>query len=177
MTADLIVFGAVGIIAVLAGIGVVVAGNAVHSALFLAVNFLCLAVLYVTLNAEFLAAVQAVIYAGAVLVLFLFAVTLLPMAPSSTGKGFLWRTAFALGLTVSLLVEIVAALILFTGSATPGSPSAASGAASSVTSSVDGSPEAIGQTLFTDFLFPFEIASVLLLVAIVGAMVLSRRRL
>ncbi|TAK31296.1 MAG: NADH-quinone oxidoreductase subunit J [Chloroflexota bacterium] len=168
MGGETVFFVVVAIIAVLAGIGVVAARRVVHSAVLLALNLLSVAVLFVTLNAQFLAAVQALIYAGAVMVLFLFAIILLPIVPSPASRSFMRRAGFALGLSIALLVEVMAAVLLFANGGLPELPASSN--------EVAGSPEAIGQLLFTDYLFPFEVASVLLLVAIVGAMVLAGRR-
>ena len=165
---EIILFVVVAIIAVAAGIGVVAARSMVHSAVLLALNLLSVAVLYVTLNAQFLAAAQAFVYAGAVMVLFLFAIILLPIVPSPTSRSLVRRSAFAVGLAVALFVEVVAAVLLFASGGLLSLPAAST--------EVTGSPEAIGQVLFTDFLFPFEVTAVLLLVALVGAMVLAGRR-
>ena len=165
---EIVLFVVVAIIAVAAGIGVVAARSMVHSAVLLALNLLSVAVLYVTLNAQFLAAAQAFVYAGAVMVLFLFAIILLPIVPSPTSRSLVRRSAFAVGLAVALFVEVVAAVLLFASGGLLSLPAAST--------EVTGSPEAIGQVLFTDFLFPFEVTAVLLLVALVGAMVLAGRR-
>jgi len=165
---EIVLFVVVAIIAVAAGIGVVAARSMVHSAVLLALNLLSVAVLYVTLNAQFLAAAQAFVYAGGVIVLFLFAILLLPIVPSPTSRSLVRRSAFAVGLAVALLLEVVAAVLLFAIGGLPPLPAAST--------EVTGSPEAIGQVLFTDFLFPFEVTAVLLLVALVGAMVLAGRR-
>jgi NADH-quinone oxidoreductase subunit J len=127
-------------VAVIAALGVIFNRNVIYSALALLANFAVLAVLYVLLNAQFIAAIQVVVYAGAVVVLFLFVVMLL-------GAG----TAVFDG-------EIGGAL----GSDTPARIAAV------------GQTQAIGAALFTDFLLPFELTSVLLLVGLLGAVVLGQ---
>ncbi len=157
-----IFFLLVGAVAVGSALAMVLSSNTVHSALFLLVNLFSLAVLYLTLGADFLAAVQVIIYAGAIMVLFMFVITLL--SPGSEGPlgGVRGRTAPALALCLALLVEV--GLLLRSGTLPP----AGSGSAVGI--------EQVGEALFTRYLFPFEVVSLLLLVAVVGAIVLARRR-
>lgn len=148
---------------------VVALKNPVYSALSLLVMFFHVAGLYVTLHAEFLAAVQIIVYAGAILVLYLFVVMLLNVKRDDRYHSQ-WRVAAFVCLP--LLMEF---LVLLTGSAVsanpvrpslpPGPPDAAAG----------GNTLAIGETLFSTYLFPFEVASLILLVAMIGAIVLAKR--
>jgi NADH-quinone oxidoreductase subunit J len=159
-----LVFYAFAAIAVAAALGVVSLRNPVHSALSLAVVFVCLAAMYVLLNAPFIAAAQVMIYAGAILILFLFVIMLL--APEiERGEGVLrFQRVFAAVFGLALVAELV---IVLAAVALPAS-------ASALTAS--GDVHAIGKLLFTDFLLPFEITSVLLLVAMVGVIVLAKRK-
>src|ERR671920_1003186 len=101
------------IVAGAASIAMITARNSIHSALFLVVNFFCLAVLYLTLNAEFLAVIQIVVYAGAIMVLFLFVITLLNPGREETEDRLGAQRPLALALGLGLLVEIV--LLLSSG--------------------------------------------------------------
>src|SRR5436305_5560793 len=101
------------VVAVAAGIAMITARNSIHSALFLVVTFFCLAVLYLTLNAEFLAAIQIVVYAGAIMVLFLFVITLLNPGREETDDRLRAQRPFAIALGLALLVEV--ALLLRSG--------------------------------------------------------------
>ena len=148
--------------------------NPVYSVLLLVASFGALAGLYIQLDAPFVAVAQIIIYAGAVMVLFLFVVMLLN-APQEDAAGWdrthpLRQPAFVrLGglLALLLLVQLVWALLQSSGIDAP----VASRAGSEVVSSVRG----LGRTLFTDYVFAFEATSILILVAIVGVVVLARR--
>jgi NADH-quinone oxidoreductase subunit J len=148
---------------------VVSAKSSVHSVLFLVANFLCVAMLYVVLQAEFLAVIQVLVYAGGIVVLYLFVVMLvnLKRGPEATQDP---RRRERLGIVLSgaVLAELVAiALYAFTTPmpAGPGTPAIA------------GNVERVGWALYVDYLIPFEVASVLLLVAMVGAIILAKREL
>jgi NADH-quinone oxidoreductase subunit J len=161
----MVIFFVLAAVAVLAAVGVVAQRNAVRSALFLLVHFICLAGLYILLNAQFVAMVQIIVYAGAIVVLFLFVVMLLGMERAEEAPDL--RPYFGLAgvlLGVLLLAGVVWALL----SVAPGTLSAGT-SGSSVRS--------IGTALLTDFAVPFELASVVLLVAMVGAIALARRKL
>jgi NADH-quinone oxidoreductase subunit J len=159
------VFAALG---VLAALGVVIARTPVRSALSLAVVFLSLAVMYLLLNAPFIAVAQVMIYAGAVLILFLFVIMVLNPR-LELGIGTLsTQTVAAFGITVVLIVEL--AIILSNAQLAP-----ATGQFTPEFVSQAGHVQVIGSLLFSEFLLPFEIASMLLLVAIVGAISLAKR--
>jgi NADH-quinone oxidoreductase subunit J len=160
----MVIFSVLAIIAVAAGVGVIAQRSAVKSALFLLVNFCCLAGLYILLNAQFLAMVQVIVYAGAIVVLFLFVVMLLGMERAEESPDpRRYQLVAGVLLGVLLLAGIIWALIPAT------SGTAAGPAASNV--------REIGMALLTRFSIPFELASLVLLVAIIGALVLAKKRL
>ena len=167
---ELVLFVVVGAIAIAAALGVIIARKTVYSALFLLVNFCSLAGLYLLLNAQFLAATQVIVYAGAIVVLFLFATMLLgggdeiPNLKSQIPKNYL-----AIVLAVVLFVEVGYVLVSGTLTGTQGSDTPE--AIASV-----GNVQAIGKLLFTEYLLPFELAAILLLIGIVGAVVLAKKK-
>ena len=162
---EMVIFIVLAVVAVAAGVGVIAQRSAVRSALFLLVNFCCLAGLYILLNAEFVAVVQVIIYAGAVVVLFLFVVMLLGMEQAEETpdlRRYQWIAGTLLGLV--LVAGIIWALLLAGGAPVPALVPA------------DNVRE-IGAALLTKFAIPFEMVSIVLLVAIIGAVVLAKRRL
>jgi NADH-quinone oxidoreductase subunit J len=162
---EMVIFVVLALLAVAAGVGVIAQRSAVRSALFLLVNFCSLAGLYILLNAQFVAIVQVIIYAGAIVVLFLFVVMLLGVERAEETpdlRRYQWVAGILLA--VLLLAGIVWALI-------PAQPETV--AALTRTDNV----REIGAALLTDFAIPFELASVVLLVAIIGAVVLAKKRL
>lgn len=165
----LILFLLIALIAVAAGIGMVITHNAVHSALFLVIVLFCVAALYLSLNAEFVAVVQVIVYAGAIMVLFLFVITLLnpiPTPAAARGVNQGWLAGLLAGV---LLVEV--AVTAWSGTASLNLP-----ATLPAPPPID-NVHAIGTLLYGQYLFPFEATSLLLLVAIIGATVLAKRRL
>ncbi|OQW62342.1 MAG: NADH-quinone oxidoreductase subunit J [Proteobacteria bacterium HN_bin10] len=153
---------------VVTGLLVVSLRNPVYSALSLLILFFHVAGLYVTLHAEFLAAVQVIVYAGAILVLYLFVVMLLNLKREDRYHGQL-PVGGLLGLT--LLTE---AVLLFASRRSGASePAAATEAAAEAA----GNTETIGEVLYSTYLFPFEVASLILLVAMIGAIILAKRDL
>jgi NADH-quinone oxidoreductase subunit J len=150
---------------------VVTTKDTVHSVLFLVLDFLFVAALYVLLQAPFLAAIQVLVYAGGIVVLYLFVVMLVNLKrPPEAHQDPHRRTKLGLGLAAAVLVELGAILVYTsTGPATP--------MAAGVTSPVTGNTEQVGWLLYTNYLIPFEIASMLLLVAMIGAIVLAKREL
>jgi NADH-quinone oxidoreductase subunit J len=151
-------------VAVGSALGLVVRRNPIHGALFLVVNLGSIAALYLTLGAEFLAAAQVIVYAGAIMVLFVFAIMVLIPGRDETGPDPQRPTRL-----LALPVGAVLLLLLVAIVAGNGAPRAAGGPPA-------GGVEAIGRLLFTDYLFPFELTSVLLLAAMVGVLLLARRR-
>jgi NADH-quinone oxidoreductase subunit J len=167
MEHTLVPFFIVAVAAVVSAIGVIGTKNSVHSAVFLALNFVCLAVLYLLLHAEFLFFVQIAVYAGAIMVLFLFVVMLIRVRTEGTEPDeLLWQRPIAVALGIVLIGQavLVARYAVAAGTAQP--PQVAD---------AFGKVEAIGELLLTDYLLPFELTSILLLVAILGAVVLARR--
>ena len=166
--AELIVFIVLAPLAVVTALGMVLTRNAVYSALLLVVNFFCLAGFYVLLEAQFVAAVQVIVYAGAIMVLFLFVLMLLgtgnEVAITETLRG---QRPAAVLLSLGLLVAVVAAILAGVFDAEPASLAAAN---------EGGNVEAIGRILFTRYTFAFETAGILLVVAAVGALVLGKRQ-
>lgn len=153
---------------VLTSILVVALRNPVYSALSLLIMFFHVAGLYVTLHAEFVAAVQIIVYAGAILVLYLFVVMLLNVKREERYHAQLPVAAL---LSVTILTEVVLLTIQHRFSVQPAMPErAASSAAAGL-----GNTEAIGEVLYSTYLFPFEVASLILLVAMVGAILLAKR--
>ena len=156
---------------ILSALMVILRKNPVHSALFLVVTFFCLAGLYLLLNAEFIAAIQVIVYAGAIMVLFLFVIMLLNVEKEvAAPSGHRFQKFWALVLSVFLAVSLISIMTVnvFTGE---------KGIYSPETVSEVGNSELIGRLLFTDFLLPFEITSILLLAAIIGAVILSKKKL
>lgn len=162
-------FAFITLIAVISAIMVITCKNPINSALSLVMTFFCLATYYVMLDAPFMAAVQVMVYAGAIMVLIVFTIMLLNIRVDATKKhshkvvlgsiiGF-----FTLLNTVFLLLKSKAALP--TGIYTPEIIKAT------------GHTELIGKEMFTNFLLPFEITSILLLVAIIGAVILAKKKL
>jgi NADH-quinone oxidoreductase subunit J len=144
---------------------VVLLRNPVYSTISLLVMFAHVSGLYVLLNAEFIAAVQVVVYAGAILVLYLFVVMLLNVKREERFQRQLVPALFIVGL---LLVEVI--VVFFGGRFTGLTGTFPAERVQSV-----GNTTAIGQLLFTQYLFPFEVASLLLLAAMVGAILLAKK--
>jgi NADH-quinone oxidoreductase subunit J len=167
--AEFFVFGAFAMTAIIASILVVAQRNPIYSVLFLIASFGALSGLYVTLDAPFVAVIQIIVYAGAIMVLFLFVVMLLN-APHEESEHDLalhavaraGPLAFGALLAASLGFELIWALEIATETGRFPDASVSSVAA-------------IGRSLFTTYAFPFEVTSVLILVAMVGAVVLARR--
>ncbi|HLJ65758.1 MAG TPA: NADH-quinone oxidoreductase subunit J [Chloroflexota bacterium] len=165
-----VVFWIAAISAVVSGIGVVTARSAIYSALSLIVTLAQLAVLYLLLNAQFIAAAQILIYAGAVMVLFLFVITLLGVQD----LGFMGQH-----LPGQRVLSVLFAGVLLLGVVffVAQSPHAITGARAGFNAQLDrGNVEAFGSQLFTVFVFPFEATTLLLIVAMIGAVALGRRR-
>ena len=142
--------------------------NPIYSALSLLIMFFHVAGLYVTLHAEFLAAVQVIVYAGAILVLYLFVVMLLNLKQDERYHRQ-WPVAAAIG---SLLALEAIVLTLAKGGTSVARPAVAATAAEGL-----GNTEALGDVLYSTYLFPFEVASLILLVAMIGAIILAKKDL
>lgn len=171
----LISFFVLAVASIASAFGVIFFKNAVHSALSLILTLLFLALFYLQLGAMFIAIVQVLIYAGAIMVLFLFVVTMLVSEASDNEMRD--RIPWQRGVASALGVVLVGALsyLLITG-ATINANIKASGANSlSAVVKAQGDTQAFGLALFHGFAFPFEVTSLLIVVAILGAMVLGRK--
>lgn len=155
-------------LAIVAAVGVVAVRSAVYSALCLAVVFVSLAALYVLLSAPFIAAAQVMIYAGAILILFVFVIMMLSPGVDQGAGALKRQRPLAIVFGLALVAELIAVLAI---AVLP----PARGMFSPETIAAIGSTQAVGALLFTDFLLPFEITSLLLLVAIVGVIVLAKK--
>jgi len=156
-------------VALVAALGVIFNRNAVYSALSLLVNFASLAVLFLMLNAQFIAVTQVIVYAGAIVVLFLFVVMLLGAGGPTRPRNWLdRRTLFVVGAALVLLTLIGTAVF-------EGTIGGASGTATPEMVAEVGQTQALGTVLFTEYLLPFELASIVLLVGMIGAVVLGQR--
>ena len=163
------VFVVFAVVALVGSAGVVLARRPVHAALFLVLTLFCMAVFFVMQSADFLAAVQVIVYAGAVVVLFLFVIMLLGVESEDLLEEPLPAQR---PLAVLVGLAMIAGLLLVAGALQPTGESAARGSA---TQGDVANVERVARSLFTDFLWPFEITSVLLVIAVVGAIVLARR--
>jgi NADH-quinone oxidoreductase subunit J len=165
MTAELLVFIILAIVSVAAAFGLISSRNAVYAALFLILNFATVAVMYLMLNAPFLAIIQVSVYAGAIMVLFVFVIMLLGaerLNPADTRPELKWQRPLAMGLGFVLLIQ--AGYVFF----------ARLGQTTVATNLIGAGPLEIGLQLFGPYLLPFELTSILLLVAMIGAVVLTR---
>ncbi len=140
--------------------------NAVHSAVYLVFSFLCLAGIFVMLEAEFLAAVQVLVYAGGIMVLVLFVVMLVNL-DGSDGPSRTWKAALGSLFVVGLVLLVMSTVVDWHPRSVPEAPAFRAGG---------GNLQAVGNMLYQDYLLPFEVASLLLLVAMVGAVILALRR-
>ena len=160
---EMVLFCVLAAIAVVGALGVVLARQSDHSALFLLLNFIALAAIYVTLNAPFLAAVQIIVYAGAIVVLFLFVVMMLNVARRERPETKPVQRYAGLLLGALLLAGLV-----YVAVSIPQLPPELTRSDNVVD---------VGEALFTEYLLPFELAGLLLLIGVVGAVVLGKREL
>ncbi len=162
---EIIIFAILAVIAIGSAVMMIVTRNAVHSAIFLVVVMACLAIFFLGLSAPFVAMVQVAVYAGAIMVLFLFVIMLLGAEKIGARSPFAWQTPIAIML--ALIGLGIVGFLLFNSPPieVQNFPMA---------QIVQGSAEAIGQSLFSTYLFPFEATSILLLVAMIGAVVLVK---
>lgn len=152
-----------------AGLGVVALRQIVYSALLLGFVFICVALFYLVLNADFLAATQVLIYVGAVNVLILFGIMLINKPEPTTAK--IWTIGDSISLLTSIGLFILLVITIFSTSWTNISVMAPNIQSKGLGSNVN----IIGNHILTDMLFPFELLSILLLVALVGSIVIARR--
>ncbi len=173
----IIAFYVLAVATIASALGVIIFRNAVHSALSLILTLIFLALFYLQLGALFIAIVQILIYAGAIMVLFLFVVTML--APdgedTETRDRIPWQRVIGGILGLSLVGAL--SYLLFTGTTVTATTKAASSNSlqRAINAPGSGNIEAFGQALFHGFAFPFEVTSLLIVVAILGAMVFGRR--
>jgi NADH-quinone oxidoreductase subunit J len=169
MPLDNIVFWVFAPISIASAVGMLLVRNAVHAALFLIVNFFCLAVFFLLLDAPFLFAVQIVVYAGAIMVLFLFVIMLLGVDSNvPVRERLVLQRPLAFVLGAAFVVELFLAIRAGVGFATK--------APDVFTANEGGNTQAVARVLFAQYFFPFEVTSILLLVAAIAAMVLAHRR-
>jgi NADH-quinone oxidoreductase subunit J len=162
---DVIPFLILATIAVVAALAMITSRNAVHAALFLVINFGTIAVFFLMLNAPFLALVQVAVYAGAIMVLFLFVIMLLGAERIGDEGKLKWQRPLAIVLSIALLLE--GAYLVYSQVSDQPEPTEAF---------IDSGPQTVANLLFETYLLPFEITSVLLLVALIGAIVLTLDR-
>ena len=168
MTLELILFLVLALVAIATAIGMLMSQNAVYSALFLVLNFITVAVFYLLLGAPFIAMSQVTVYAGAIMVLFLFVIMLQGAEGLPKLEVLPWQRPLAIVLAVILTGE--SAYLLITR-AKPVGDIVPPGATANTVENL----RQLGMTLFQDYLLPFEVTSILLLVAMVGAIVLIRK--
>ena len=169
MNFELVIFYVFAALLVFAGLRVITARNPVHAALFLVLAFFTAAEIWLLLRAEFLAIALVLVYVGAVMVLFLFVVMMLDINLDRLREGF-WRY-LPLGATVGVLIVFEMALVVgakyYWSGALPMPPDPGPGHSNT---------KELGRLLYTDYVYPFELAAVILLVAIVAAIALTMRR-
>lgn len=160
---ETVLFWTCAILGIAGGVGLVINRNPVYAALSLILNFFSIAGLYLSLQAEFLAVIQVLVYAGAIMVLFLFVIMLLNLADEpKPAKSFDMARGAAFILGIGFIVEM---LIIFRGVQPRTFPE----------EFAFGKTEAIGKLLMTDYVFPFEIISVILIAALIGAIVVAKK--
>ena len=163
---ELVVFYVFAVIAVVSAVLVITRQNAVHSAMFLAATLLSVAGIFLSLRAEFLAGVQVIVYVGGILVLFVFVIMLVPTDRVLIERRYNRQLRIAVVVATLLAAEIVYGLYAGVSFSFP---------EGDVPAAVEGNSQWVGTVLYQNYLLPFEIASILLLVAIIGAVVLSKR--
>ena len=170
MTSELFVFLVLSLVAIASALGMLFSRNTIYSALFLVLNFVTVAVFYLMLGAPFIAMSQITVYAGAIMVLFLFVIMLLGAESftSSPTQALPWQKPLAFILAITLTVESV--YLIFARAKLDTVITAPDAATNSMESLRE-----MAMTLFDKFLLPFEVTSILLLVAMVGAIVLAKK--
>ncbi len=161
---ELILFFALAVLALLSALGMLLSRNAVYAALLLIVNFIVVAIFYLMLEAPFIAIAQVTVYAGAIMVLFIFVIMLLGAERAGQTRARWWWQPTALVLGIVLVAEAV--YLVLRELRTP--------AAAAELPPAFGSPLEIGQVLFSQYMLPFEATSILLLIAMIGAIVMTR---
>lgn len=169
MTLEIFLFYFLGAVSVGSALMMVTRRSPVMSALYLILNFFALGGLYLSLHAQFIAFIQILVYAGAIMVLFVFVIMLLNLGDEKKlSEKFSWKKTVGAGLSFGVLMELIFVFAYSKANLPP----------SQFEKATDiGTVEHIGMQLFTTFLFPFEVTSILLLAAIVGAVVLAKKKL
>lgn len=163
-----LVFFLLATVALTSAIAMLVTRSPVTSALWLVLNLFCIAGLYLTLNASFIGAIQILVYAGAIMVLFLFVIMLLNLRALPQLEEISWAKVVAFILGMGIMAQLV--YVVATGLNVPIEP------ISPVQAADTGSPETLGKELFTRYALHLEMAGILLLAATIGAVMLAKRR-
>ncbi len=171
MSFELIAFYGFALVTTLAALGVIMLKNPVHSVLSLILAFFSTACLWLLLQAEFLGIILILVYVGAVMILFLFVVMMLDSDAAPQREGFVRHFPIALAVAAVMLLEMLGLI-----GVTSGQPGVALSANDPATAANLSNVEWIGQALFTRYMLPFEVAAVILTVAIVVAVMLTLRR-
>lgn len=170
LAAKWIIFLCTAFLSIISALLMVTRRNAIHSALWLVVTFFCVAVIYLILGAQFIAFAQLIVYAGAIVMLIVFVIMLIQLEKEAyQTRKFTGGKIVAFFITIILFLEIAAAALSFQTGGKQGifTPELLEKA---------GNVQSVGTVLYGQYLFPFEIASILLLIGIVGAVVLAKRR-
>jgi NADH-quinone oxidoreductase subunit J len=162
---ELIAFIILGLVAIASALGMLFSKNAIYAAIYLIINFMTVAIFYLILGGAFIAVSQVAVYAGAIMVLFLFVIMLLGAERLGRSETLAWQQPLAILLGLVLVVDTLFVLFFRAGELVP----------TEALPPGFGSPASVGMELFQRFLLPFEVTSVLLLVAMVGAIVLTRQ--
>ncbi len=161
---ETVLFWVLAVLSIATALAVITNRNPMYSVLLLVVNFFCIGGLYLTLNAEFIAVIQIIVYAGAIMVLFLFVVMLLNLgSEKSLEPAFDAKKGLAFLLGLAFLAEMLVAMKDF------------SAIGSAKETFEYGKVEKIGLQLMTQYVYPFEMISVILLVALIGALMIAKK--
>jgi len=152
------------IVSVAAVLGMIISKNQAHNALYIILAFVCMAGLFALLDAPFIAVVQIIIYAGAIMVLFIFVIMMINIKKGIPPERKRWTIFLAVLIGAVLIIELIFA---FQGAFFPAPTAASEGLAN---------PSSLGQLLFTEYLYPFEITSILIIAALVGSIVLVKKK-
>ncbi len=164
LSLPLVIFGLIALVTILTALGMLFSRSTVYSALFLVLNFSTVAFLYFTLGAPFIAMVQITVYAGAIMVLFLFVIMLLGSEKGKPGEPVGWTRVLGGLVVLVVLVEVI--VIIFIKD-----PSMSAIATPEI---ITATAQEIGLLLFDQYALPFEVTSFILLVAVIGAIVLTQ---
>lgn len=167
MTGDLILFFLLALVAVVTAVAMLITRNTIYSALFLVTNFGTIALFYLLLTGPFIAMAQITVYAGAIMVLFLFVIMLIGLSRLPKETHSRWQTPLAVGMAGILAIE--ALYILFFRQ------TELSDAGTALADPAFGSPQEIARVMFIDYALPVQVVAIILLVAIVGVLVMTRQ--